>query len=253
MQQRHLARDERTAVCRDALEALLVVSVLDDRDAIGLRRIAVAVHRGGAARREDGACRRGEGGALDAVEGAPRRGVFRIAVLGHRVAEVGDPGQAGHLLQRRADAVRGRDRIRAPDRGRPVFPDHAQACGHGAEPPRHPAIGAREESGIASGDRELARRVECEGAFDDGACRDFAEEVLAGLLVRPRMHRQHDRFPAEGRQLLHETQRALHAAAPRERREVVRDHQERAHAGSADSGVVRISARLRAARRPCPW
>ncbi len=140
--------------------------------------------------------------------------------------------------------MRGRDRIRRPDRVGPVPPDHRHAGRDRVEAPGRPAIGQRERARIAAEQRQVPRGVERERAPHDGAVGDLAQLVVAGVFVRARARGQHERLPPELRQVLHEAQRALDAAAAAQRREVIGDHQQ-----AARSAVARTLMRPRGCGR----
>ena len=87
------------------------------------------------------------------------------------------------------------------------------------------ALRNREPAGIPAGYRQMARRVEREGAVNDETGRDVAQLTRVRFGIGARMDREHDRVPTERRQVLRELERALHAARPLHRWEVKRDHE----------------------------
>ena len=118
VQQRDRAGDERLRADSrgKAREALFVESVFEHADAIRGSRIAPPVFARRAGRRERAETRVGDGVRLDFLEALPRRGIGRIALLRHRIAEIRDPRQPRSAGKRVSDHVRGRDRVRRPER-----------------------------------------------------------------------------------------------------------------------------------------
>ena len=237
VQQREGSRIEGRCESRAGLlgsnEALFVVAVLDHDDAFGRFRVALPVHACCAGGGEDAPAGLTGCKLFDIAKLLPSYRIGRVAFLRHRVAKVGDPRQAAASLQSRADQMRRGDRIGRPDRVGPELADHSHALADGVEPPTDPAVGSGHEAGIALAHCQMARGVEGKGAAHDGTGRDLGFEVVAGALVGAWVGRQHQRLPAESRQVLDEAQGALDAAAARHRREVVGDHQDALHRWTA--------------------
>ena len=214
-------------------EALFVEAVFQLHDARCCGGVVGAVGARRTRRGEDAERSLCNGALLNGLEGLPVLGVLRIALLRHRIAEVGDPGQAAATLQFGADEVCRGDGVGGPDRRRAMAPDQLHAPAHGVKAPADPTVGPRHGGHVALADGEVPCRVQSESSFDDGAGRDVGHQIGAGAFVGAQIGRQHHGLPVEARQLLDKTQGALDAAAAGQRREVVGDHQHGLHAGAA--------------------
>src|SRR5262249_20635251 len=82
---------------------------------------------------------------------------------------------------------------------------------------------------ITAENREMACRIERKGALHDGSASDVREEVVAHARVGARMRREDERLPVKARQMACKAQRALDAAASRERWEVIGNHEQPFH------------------------
>ena len=149
------------------------------------RVAARSASRGRAAPRSRAAAR------FDATRRPPGVRIGRVAVLRHRVAEVGDPGNAPSRGAAPRDQVRGGDRIGRPDHVGTEFPDQPPAPAGTA-----PSVQVRQRSGRASA-RDTGRHgqvssgVEREGAVHDGAReprRAGRREVCGCTRVARRQH-----------------------------------------------------------------
>ena len=63
-----------------------------------------------------------------------------------------------------------------------MLPQDPAACQDSSRPPAHPAIRPCEPFWIPATEREMARRVQGESSFDDGAIRNFAQQIRLRLI-----------------------------------------------------------------------
>ena len=160
-------------------------------------RVAAAVFVHCAGRREHAAAGQRNGLPLNALVRGPGGRIGRVVVLGHRIAEIGQPGQAASPVQFGADAVRRGDRIGAPDRLRPVALDHLHAYAHRVEAPGGPTVWARQPTRVSARKGQVAGRVKREGAPHHQVVRKLRHQVVAGFFVGLRLRAEHQGLPAE--------------------------------------------------------
>src|SRR6266853_2232500 len=229
--QRECSWQQRTLVrTLEPRKTFFVIPVFDYGEA-GDRhvRISLPVRTRCPRRYKDAEGRAAQRALFDLPETSPGFRIRRIAVLGHGIAKIRNPWQAGKTVEGMPDLVCGRYRIGAPYCVGTVVPDHGEAFGHRSEPPADPAVGPGSKCGVPALHGDMARRIQGECALHYGLWRQVRQLIVAHALVGPRMRAQNERLPAEPGEMASKTDRALNTTASRERWEVEGDHQKPFH------------------------